>query len=262
MVRLPLSIVDFYQPEAPFATEFRRLLYKILDRRSDSELKGLLITSAMLSEGKSTVASFLALTAAKHKGLKTLLIDSDLRRPTIHRCFALERQRGLADILSASCEQKDVVKTTPVEKLHVITAGLTDVPPAELFDGEAVGRLIDEMKYYYDLVLVDSAPVLPVSDPMLLAPKLDATLLVVKAGSTQRQVVRRAVDIIGPHKLLGVVVNNVDGSLPYYYDYGYYGYSYRPQVPKEHSRRKLRGRKNPAPRRKSADPTAEGVIRR
>jgi len=85
---------------------------------------------------------------------------------------------------------------------------------------------VDEMKFYYDIVLVDCAPVLPVSDPMLLASKLDAIVLVVKAGATQKEVVERAVEILNSnnHHILGVILNNMNNSLPYYYDYNYYNY--------------------------------------
>ena len=100
MARSPLSILDFYSAEQPFATEFRRLLHRIKKNDNETELKSLLITSAMLSEGKSTISSFLAVTAARQKGMKTLLIDADLRRPTVHKLFAMERDNGLTEILA------------------------------------------------------------------------------------------------------------------------------------------------------------------
>lgn len=109
--------------------------------------------------------------------------------------------------------------------------------PAEVLDVEAIGRLVDEMKFYYDLILADIVPLLPVSDPMPLAPKMDGIVLVVKAGATQLEVVRRAVDIIDTSrdKVLGVVINDMNNSLPYYYDYSYYGYDYNQQPPKRRS---------------------------
>ena len=245
MARKRITIVDFFNPELPFVTEFRRLLQKVKNAETGSEpsgsgpvgLKSLLFTSAMLSEGKSTVCSFLALTAARHKGMKTLLIDCDLRRPVIHKFFAMERAPGLSGILARGLGTEDCIRKTAVETLDVLTAGEATPYPAEILDVEAIGRLVDEMKFYYDLILVDTAPLLPVSDPMLLAPKMDGIVLVVKAGATQREIVSRAVSIIDVcrHKVLGVVLNNMNKSLPYYYDYSYYGYDYNPQPPKRRS---------------------------
>ena len=226
MARRPLSILDFYSAELPFATEFLRLLHRIKKSGNETELKSLLITSAMLSEGKSTICSFLAVTAARQKGFKTLLIDADLRRPSIHKFFAIARDNGLSEILVDNHNPVDMIKHTEMENLHILTAGKRTPSPSDVFDAEAIGRIVEEMKYYYDIVLVDCAPVLPVSDPMLLASKLDGIVLVVKAGTTQKEVVERAVDILNSnnHQVLGVVLNNMNNSLPYYYDYNYYYY--------------------------------------
>lgn len=266
-----ITIVDFFNPELPFVTEFRRLLQKVKNAETGSELsrsdpakggptkwpvglKSLLFTSAMLAEGKSTVCSLLALTAARQKGMKTLLIDCDLRRPVIHKFFAMERAPGLSGILARGLSTEDCIRKTAVETLDVITAGEAPPHPAEVLDVEVVGRLIDEMKFYYDLILVDTAPLLPVSDPMLLAPKMDGIVLVVKAGATQREVVSRAVDVIDTSrdKVLGVVLNNMNNSLPYYYDYNYYGYDYNPQPSKRGS---LSGKKTGHTKRNWGEPT-------
>jgi capsular exopolysaccharide synthesis family protein len=254
MVRKRITIADFFNPELPFVTEFRRLLRKVKNAETGYEpsrsdpakggptkwpvgLKSLLFTSAMLSEGKSTVCSFLALTAARHTRIKTLLIDCDLRRPAIHKFFAMERAPGLSGILARGLCAEDCIRKTSIETLDVITAGEAIPHPAEVLDVDAIDRLVEEMKFYYDLILVDTAPLLPVSDPMLLAPKMDGIILVVKAGATQREVVSRAMDIIDAsrHKVIGVVLNNMNNSLPYYYDYSYYGYDYNQQSQKKRS---------------------------
>lgn len=225
-----LSVIDFFNMETDFATEFRRLLHNIKNVQADSDLKAIMLTSAMLSEGKSTVAVFLALTAAR-KGMKTLLLDADLRRPTVHRYFGHQRDNGLAEILSGETVSKNVIRKTSLDKLDLITAGRAIANPSELFDSRAIGNLVTEMKFYYDLVVVDSPPVIPVSDPMLLAQEVDGVILVVKAGETQREVVRRATEILRSQsrKMLGVVMNNMNGHLPYYYDYSSYGYDYNPR---------------------------------
>ncbi len=223
------SIIDFYDIEAPYVTEFRRLLHEITNSSSSGELKTLMMTSAMLSEGKSTVCSFLAITAALKKGLKTLLIDTDLRRPTIHKVFQLQPKAGLKEILVEGYNPRDAISTTSIDKLDILTSGGFCENPSEVFDADALGTLFEELKFYYDFIVIDSAPLLPVSDPMLLASKVDGILLVVKAGATQKEVVRRAVEILNPkqNNLIGVTFNNMNHSLPYYYDYGYYQYEYK-----------------------------------
>ncbi len=226
------SVIDYFNMETDFATEFRRLLHNIKNAPSDVELKAIMLTSAMLSEGKSTIAVFLAMTAAR-KGLKTLLIDADLRRPTVHRYFSMNRDNGLSEILAGETVAKTVTRRTALEKLDLICAGRAVSNPSELFDSRMIGNVVTEMKFYYDLILIDAPPVIPVSDPMLLSQEVDGVVLVVKAGQTQREVVRRATDILRSQsrKLVGVVLNNMDGQLPYYYDYSAYGYHYnqRPQ---------------------------------
>jgi len=224
-----LSVIDNFTLEAPFATEFRRLLHRLHEAERPTELKSLLVTSSMLSEGKSTVCAYLGITAAVHRGIKTLIIDCDLRRPTMHKLFLMGRKHGMTEILQEGFSPRDAIKKTSIDKLDIITCGDYHPEPTDLFDVDAIATLVDDMKFYYDMILVDTAPALPVSDPMLLAPKLDGVLLVIKAGSTQREIVERAVEIIDPNRqrILGVVLNNMDNTLPYYHDYRYYGYEYQ-----------------------------------
>lgn len=229
MPRDYLPIIDYYSAESPVATELRRLLHNIRRVQRERELKTLLLTSATTGEGKSTISALLAVTASR-RGMKTLLIDCDLRRPTVHRLFAVDRQHGMVEILSEGAPPKSVIKKTALENLDLITAGQAVPQPTELFDSRAIGSFINELKFYYDLILVDTPPVIPVSDPMLLSQELDGSILVVKAGATSREVVGRAASIMQSNgtKLLGVVLNNVMNTLPYYYDYTHYHYDYSP----------------------------------
>lgn len=224
-----LSIIDYYDLESPYSTEFRRLLYHINGSVEDKNIKTILVTSAMLSEGKSTVASFLAITAAEHKKRKTLLVDCDLRRPTLHRLFNIPREQGVTEIILGERKVRDVLKKTSIEQLNIVTAGKAVSEPAAIFDSNAIQQLLEEVQFYYDLILIDCAPVLPVSDPMLLAGEMDGVLLVLKAGATQREVAKRAIQLLANNNslLLGVVVNNLSNTLPYYYKDSYYGYEYR-----------------------------------
>ena len=236
-----MSLIDFYTQESPFATEFRRLLQRLKRTQEKDDLKALMITSSTLSEGKSTISCLLSITAAK-KGMKTLLIDTDLRRPTIHKLFRTDRQNGMSEILTEGLPPKSAIRKTELENLDLITAGKVTAEPAEIFDAPAIGRMVAELKFYYDLIVIDCAPVIPVSDPMLLSNEVDGTAIVVRAGKTPREVAARAVDILKANnsKLLGVILNNVSNTLPYYYNYEYYGYDYKPSRTDRRSARRAR----------------------
>lgn len=224
------NVLEYFDMESPYATEFRRLLHNLNHNAAGKQAKTILITSAVLAEGKSTIASFLAMTAARLKLRKTLLVDCDLRRPTVHRLFSLPREKGVVEILTQNARVKDIIKKTAAEHLDVITAGKAVEQPTEVFDSSAIHKLLEEVRFYYDLILVDCAPVLPVSDPMLLASEMDGVILVVKAGATQRDVVKRAVTLLNSShtNFLGIVLNNFTNILPYYYREAYYGYEYKP----------------------------------
>ena len=227
MTRPPISITEYFSQESPVATEYRRLFQNLKKADDQAELKSILVTSAITGEGKSTISALLAITAAR-KGNRTLLIDADIRRPSIHGLFQLERYHGLVDVILDAEPSKNVIKKTSIDQLDVITAGKATAHPSELFNTPAIESLFRELKFYYDYLVIDSPPVIPVSDPMLLSLVVDGVLLVVKAGSTARQVARRAVDILTTNhaNVLGVVLNNASNSLPYYYDHSHYHYNY------------------------------------
>ncbi len=227
MARPSAPITDYFTLESPLATEYRRLLQNLKRMEAKGELKAILITSSVTGEGKSTISSLLSITAAR-KGQRTILIDCDVRRPAIHRMFQTERHPGLVDVIGDGVSYKDVIRKTSIENLDLITAGKATPQPSELFNTGALDALFRELKFYYDLVVIDSPPVIPVSDPMLLAHFVDGVILVVKAGETAREVALRAVEIMTSNRanILGVVLNNSRNSLPYYYDYTHYHYNY------------------------------------
>ncbi len=223
------SIIEFCPPDMPSLIEFKRLLQRLRKSHNNGELKTILITSAVLSEGKSTICSMLGIAAA-FNGMNTLVIDADMRRPSIHKLFALERKRGTSEILTEGIPPKEVIKASSMERLDVITAGKYCYPIEDFFKPSEFGAMLNGLKFYYDLILIDSPPVIPVSDPMLIAPETDGALLVIKAGETQRTLAARAVDIINTNekKLIGTILNNMSGNLPKQYDSNRYEYSYTP----------------------------------
>ncbi len=227
-----LGIIDYFDMELPESTEFRRVLHNVNGKHKEPDKLAILVTSAMLSEGKSVVSAFLAMTSARSKKIKTLLIDFDLRRPVIHKLFRLPLKGGLSNVLIEGIACRNAIKKTSLENLDILTAGEVMKNPSELFNNAAVHRIIDEMKFYYDKIIVDSPPLIPVMDPIILLEELDGAILVVKAGATQRDVVLRARELLNSQrdKIMGVVVNNLKHSLPYYYNYRYYGYKHNSPI--------------------------------
>ena len=226
--RYQKTILELYEKESPAATEFRRLYSNLRHLTGFGEMKSLLVTSATSEEGKSLVASFLAITISHYHDCKTLLLDSDMRRPVVHQLFNLEQQLGLAEVLEGRKVLKECFRKTPLTNLQVLTSGEPHRSATDLLDSPRLTEVFEEMKFYFDLIVVDSAPVIPVSDVIVLLPEVEATLMVVKAGDTPREVVKRAVELVqnSGGKIVGMVMNNLEGVLPYYYNYNYYGYRY------------------------------------
>jgi capsular exopolysaccharide synthesis family protein len=220
------SIYEVFDQESPIATEMRRLYSNVRHIGSSGDKRCFLITSAHRGEGKSTVASHLALTVARFRGKKSLVVDADLRRPRQHEIFQVPQKPGLLECLEGKCDPLEVVKETPIENLRVIPSGRRVQSPAHLFEGDVLAEIFEKIKFYYDIVIVDSAPIIPVSDPMLIASEMDGVILVLLAGKTPRSVAIRAKNILldAEANLIGTVVNNLSEVLPYYYDYRYYGY--------------------------------------
>jgi capsular exopolysaccharide synthesis family protein len=221
------SIISYYDRESVGATEFRRL-YSNIRKTSDGELKSVLVTSSSVEEGKSTVSSFLAISIAESSDKKVLLLDTDLRRPMINVLFKMPLEKGFADLLESRCNVKETIKPTTVKGLSVITAGKLDSEPSMILQPSRIREVFEELKFYFDFIVIDVPPVIPVSDPVIIAGEADGTLLIVKAGTTPRDVVRRSLNFLRNAKVnvLGVVINNLDEVLPYYYSSHYYSYKY------------------------------------
>lgn len=223
-----MSHRSHYFEETPEATEFKRLFNKWRLEREKSGTKLLMMTSANVSEGKSTVAVFLAAASALYRGTETLLVDCDLRRPKIHQLYEVPNENGVADILSRGGDIKDALKPSAIPSLKILTAGVARHSPAELFSSTRLHEMFDQIRFYFESVLIDAPPIIPVSDSLLLSNEADGILFIFKAGVTQKRVAERALELLQDNrkKILGVVINNAKSALPYYYDYRYYHYSY------------------------------------
>lgn len=229
------TILDYFKDESAEATEFRRLHSKMLNLHGGQEFKNVLITSATISEGKSTAAALLACTVARYRDTKTIIVDCDLRRPRVHTLFGLPKEDGVADVLSGKRSLDACFKPSPIENLQVLTSGGVIDNPTELFNSPRMKDLFSEIKFYFDAVIVDTPPIIPVTDSLILSTEMDGAIMVLKAGETKKQIVNRAVELMRNSGLniLGVIVNNMKGVLPYYYDHKYYRYDYTPGTTEE-----------------------------
>jgi len=221
--RLPLNDAGV---DSPVATEFHRLYTRLAKMETQRKLSVILVTSARRGEGKTTTSACLAQVAAAHSKKKVVVVDCDLRKPRLHHLFGVSQRVGLADALTSLVPLSSIVKNTELSNLRLVTSGRGIGVPTGLFESSVFKDIIGELRANFDFVIVDTAPVLPVSDAFLISGHCDGVLLVVMAGRTPVEVVARAGSLLseGGANLLGAVINNADEVLPYYYDYDYYGY--------------------------------------
>ena len=217
------SILNYYESESASTTEIRSLAQNL----SQSQVKSLLITSANQSEGKTLIAVHLAITLAHQGNNRVLLMDFDLRRPKQHIQFCLAKHPGLSSVLRGEMPFEAAIRPTEHPNLHLMTAGRPVSSPSRLCESNLTATIIDECKFHFDTVIIDAPPVISVSDVRILSPHVDGVALVVMAGKTYRELVIRAIDLLNQSKanLLGLILNDIDGALPYYYhDRKYYHY--------------------------------------
>ena len=219
-----------------FFEAYRSLRTNIQYAKIDGQIKAVLVTSSGPGEGKSTSAANVAITFSQ-MGAKTLLIDTDLRRPVLHAIFGLSQSEGLTNYLIGNTHLEDAIKRSKIENLSILTSGTLPPNPSELLASEKMSNFIEQVKSRFDVVIFDSPPIIPVTDAAVLAPKLDGAILVVRSGETERDALLRSRVLFDNVKanvfgvlINGVNINQMQGS--YYYYYNYYGDG------KEHKRKK------------------------
>jgi polysaccharide biosynthesis transport protein len=217
------------QPKSQFAEAFRSLRTSLLLSHAGSPPKFILFTSATPSEGKTTIASNLACVLAQSDS-RVLLIDADLRRPNVHHRFGLNGKLGLTTLLTGATQLESTVQTIPeVPNLDVLPSGPVPPFPTEMLSSDAMRTLLQRCGELYAYVIIDTPPILSVTDGVILARDADAVVLVVRHGKSSKHIVRRARDLLlrSGAQITGIVLNAVDMSSPEYYGYyGYSGYSY------------------------------------
>ncbi|GAB4368083.1 MAG: GNVR domain-containing protein [Bryobacter sp.] len=211
-----------------YEESIRTLRNSILLTNFDRNLRSLLITSAQPSEGKSTVAAHFALAHAM-SGAKTLLIDGDMRRPSVHRRFELENNAGLGGFLQGKAGIEELIQSSGIhEKLDILTAGPPSRRPDDWLRGR-MDKIIEELLGLYEFVVLDAPPLLGFAEPLEMATSVDGVIVVTRAGNTSRKQVANVVELLNRLRanVLGVVLNQVNQSMSESYNYyGYYGKYY------------------------------------
>jgi succinoglycan biosynthesis transport protein ExoP len=230
-------LVAYHRPKSPEAEAFRGVRTALYFSTRGTGHQVIQITSPGMGDGKSTLVANLAVSIAQ-SGKRTVLIDADFRRPTAHKLFpTIGRETGLASVIAGDVPLEDAVQSTPVPNLWIMPCGPRPANPAELLTSQRFEELLADLRAKYDIVLVDTPPVLMVSDPCAVAPRVDGVLLVIRQAKNNRPGAERAVEVLASlgATVLGIMVNDksINSREGYGYGGGYgykyqYGYGYQP----------------------------------
>jgi capsular exopolysaccharide synthesis family protein len=193
------------------AEKFRFLAVRLRHLRQTRPLKKILITSTIPQEGKSTVAANLACTLARRKQHKTLLLEGDLRRPTVSEKFGLDKVPGLCEWLSGETESRNIYRLESLG-LWILPAGAAPQNPLELMQSGKLSQLMDQLQGWFDWIIIDSPPVLPLADTSIWSRLSDGILLVTRRGTTDKQQLERGLEALEKSKLLGALVNSSENA--------------------------------------------------
>lgn len=216
------KLITRVNPKSPVSEQYRTIRTNIQFSTVDQEYRTIMVTSSAPGEGKSTTAANLAVVYAQ-QGKQVLLVDADLRKPTVHYTFNFTNTFGLTTVLTKQTPLNETVKDSGVEKLHILSSGPVPPNPAELLGSKAMERFIKEAKEEYDILIFDTPPVLAVTDAQIMANQCDGTILVISSGTTETEASKKSKEslLAAKAKLLGVVLNNKKQSeSSYYYYYG------------------------------------------
>jgi capsular exopolysaccharide synthesis family protein len=222
--QLDQYLVAALSPTSLAAEQYRSLRTRLKRVENGRALRTVAITSPAKGDGKSLTAANLALTMAQEFQQRVLLMDADLRRPSVHTLFGLQEGPGLGDVLMNVAELDHALVHLPEHHLTVLPAGMPPSHPAELLGSSAMRRVIDTLRTRFDRILIDVPPVAPLADLHILAPLVDGLLMIVRAGITPKPAIERALAGLDPTKVLGLVLNEAGGEGTDDYNYEGYGY--------------------------------------
>ena len=219
-----LNLVTQNDPKNPAAEAYRVIRTSVQFAQAGKELKTIAITSCTPNEGKSMTVANLAIVLTQ-AGKSVLIMDCDMRNPTVHKNFNLSNKVGLSSCISMGTAVDDAVQATAIEGLDALTAGVIPPNPSELLGSERMQNILQRAKGEYDYVLIDTPPVLPVADSLVLCRMVDGLIMVIDSGEVKVEMAREVKHqlVHAGANILGVVLNKVR-SEHHGYGYGYYYY--------------------------------------
>ena len=227
--RIDPNLVSVVNPNSVETEIFKVLRAKIMFPTSDKPPRSIMVTSAVPGEGKSFVASNLAVNMAQNIDDHVLLMDCDLRRPTMHRIFGLGWVKGLSEHLANGNKLPELLIKTGIGKLSILPSGTPPHNPSEILSSAKMAGLLDEIKTRYQdrYIIIESPPPMLAPETGAIAKHVDAIIVVIKFGSTPMDEVEELIDSLGKEKIIGAVINHFDARTSRYYGYHKYGKYYR-----------------------------------
>jgi len=221
-ISLDCKLVAYTNGNSPLAEAYRTLRTNIMFSAIDRPVRTILVTSAEPGDGKTTTVANLAVTYAR-EGKRTLIVDADLRKPSLHYMFMRSNRSGLTHALLRENDWPDIVQKTDIAGLHLMTAGSIPPNPTEVLSSKRLQELVEEWRQRYDVVLFDTPPLLAVTDAMILSALCDGVILVVKAGKTKIPAARKVLGQLefAKARMLGTVLNHKKSSRGSGYHYAY-----------------------------------------
>lgn len=211
-------LITKLSPRSPIAEQYRTVRTNIKFASVGEGVQAILVASASPGEGKSMTAANLAVVYAQH-GKSVLIIDADLRKPTVHYTFRVDNFQGLSNVLIGEKTLNEAVISSEVENLDILTCGPIPPNPSELLDSKRMNALIEEARSLYDIIFLDTPPILLVTDAQILANVCDGSILVVRSKCTEFEAAQKAIEALkaADGKILGTILNDSDKKESYYY---------------------------------------------
>ena len=223
--RLHTRLVLFTDPQSTGCEQYRTLRTQVFHAAERQLTQIILVTSAVAGEGKTSTILNLAWAIAQSKEKRVLVIDGDLRRPSVSSYLGLDFELGFGEVINEVSEALPAIVRVADSSLYILSSSREAAQPAESLSKERVGETLNELRKYFDYILIDAPPVVAFADARLLANHADAVIVVVRAGLAGHSTVERAIEALPSNRILGVVLNGADQMSEVGY-YGYYGYGY------------------------------------